>query len=574
MNTEVLNIIREQSKKALAARLGEGSQDNFQKHVLVCGGTGCHSSGCQKVYDKMEETLKATGLDESIKLIQTGCMGACQLGPVVMVYPGEYHYCHVGEDDVSEIVEKHLKNDELVERLFYTNNDGELQPTMSEMDFYRRQQKIALRNCGKIDPTSFEEYLAVDGFKALEKVLTSMKPQEVIDVIKASGLRGRGGAGFPTGVKWQFMADNESDEKYVICNGDEGDPGAFMDNAILTGDPFSIIEAMTICGYATGATKGYAYIRLEYPLAIKNFRLALEACRKNGLLGENILDSGFSFDIEVREGAGAFVCGEETALMASIEGKRGEPRPRPPFPAASGLYGKPSNINNVETWANVCPIILNGPEWYANIGVGKSKGTKVFALAGKIVNAGLVEVPMGISLKEVVEEIGGGIADGKAFKAAQTGGPSGGCIPIDYYETSLDYETLAELGSIVGSGGLIITDEDTCMVDLAKFYLTFTQEESCGKCTSCRIGTKRMLEIMDRITKGLGTEEDLALLEELAYIVQQTALCGLGQTAPNPIVSTLQYYRDEYLAHIIDKECPAGVCDIKVKKKAAKKITA
>ncbi|MBO8136526.1 MAG: NAD(P)H-dependent oxidoreductase subunit E [Desulfotomaculum sp.] len=568
MTFQELEEIRSKAKKALAVRLGGEPTDEYKYHVLVCGGTGCHSSGCQDVADALEKAVEAAGLKNTVKLIQTGCMGACQLGPVVMVYPGAYHYCNVKPEDVTDIVNDHLKNDKFVERLCYRTPDGELQPTIKEMDFFKKQHKIALRNCGIIDPVSLEEYIGMDGYAALAKVLKEMSPQEVIEEVKKSGLRGRGGAGFPTGLKWQFMADQKADQKYVICNGDEGDPGAFMDNAVLTGDPYSVIEAMTICGYATGATKGYAYIRLEYPLAIKNFRKALEVCREKGLLGNNIMGTDFSFDIEIREGAGAFVCGEETALMASTEGKRGEPRPRPPFPAQSGLFGKPSNINNVETWANICPIILKGADWYASIGVGKSKGTKVFALAGKVVNTGLVEVPMGISLREVVEEIGGGIASGKKFKAAQTGGPSGGCIPADHFDTSLDYETLASLGSIVGSGGLIITDEDTCMVDLAKFYLGFTQDESCGKCTPCRIGTKRMLEILNRISRGLGREGDIELLEELAYMIKQSALCGLGQTAPNPVLSTLKYFREEYEAHIKEKTCPAGVCKIRGAKKA------
>ncbi|MTI79749.1 MAG: NADH-quinone oxidoreductase subunit F [Firmicutes bacterium] len=568
MTYQDLEEIRSKAKEKLAARLGKDPADEFKYHVLVCGGTGCHSSGCQAVADTMEKALNDEGLANSTKLIQTGCMGACQLGPVVMVYPGAYHYCNVQPEDIADIVNDHLKNDKFVERLCYRNGKGELQATMPEMDFFKKQHKIALRNCGLVDPVSLDEYVGMDGFAALSKALKEMKPQQVIDEVKNSGLRGRGGAGFPTGVKWQFMADQEADQKYVICNGDEGDPGAFMDNAVLTGDPYSVIEAMTLCGYATGASKGYAYIRLEYPLAIQNFKKALEVCREKGLLGEKILDSDFSFDIEIREGAGAFVCGEETALMASTEGKRGEPRPRPPFPAVSGLFGKPSNINNVETWANICPIVLKGADWYSGIGVGKSKGTKVFALAGMIANSGLVEVPMGTKLRDVVEEIGGGIPDGKKFKAAQTGGPSGGCIPAEHFDTSLDYENLASLGSIVGSGGLIITDEDTCMVDLAKFYLGFTQDESCGKCTPCRIGTKRMLEILNRISKGLGRDGDIELLEELAYMIKQSALCGLGQTSPNPILSTLKYYRDEYEAHIKDKTCPAGVCKIRGAKKA------
>ncbi|WP_031516079.1 NuoF family protein [Desulfofalx alkaliphila] len=568
MTFQELENIRKSAKEALAVRLGGAPTDEYKYHVLVCGGTGCHSTGCQAVAEELEKAIADSGLKNSVKLLQTGCMGACQLGPVVMVYPGAYHYCSVQPGDIADIVNDHLKNDKIVERLCYRNAAGELQATLPEMDFFKKQHKISLRNCGLIDPVSFEEYLAVDGFAALAKVLNEMTPQQVIDEIKNSGLRGRGGAGFPTGLKWQFMADQEADQKYVICNGDEGDPGAFMDNAVLTGDPYSVIEAMAICGYATGASKGYAYIRLEYPLAIKNFKKALEVSYEKGMLGKNIMGTDFSFDIEIREGAGAFVCGEETALMASTEGKRGEPRPRPPFPAVSGLFGKPSTINNVETWANICPIILKGAEWYAGIGVGKSKGTKVFALAGKVVNSGLVEVPMGITLREVVEEIGGGIADGKQFKAAQTGGPSGGCIPADHLDASLDYETLASLGSIVGSGGLIVVDESTCMVDLAKFYLGFTQEESCGKCTPCRLGTKRMLEIIERITKGLGREGDIELLEELAYNIKQSALCGLGQTAPNPVLSTLKYYRHEYEAHIKDKTCPVGVCKIRGAKRA------
>ncbi|AEF94085.1 NADH dehydrogenase (quinone) [Desulfotomaculum nigrificans CO-1-SRB] len=560
MNFAELELLRATARESIKLRLGEEPSDNFKYHVLVCGGTGCISIGCQNTLQAMQKAIEDHGLQETVKLVVTGCMGTCEMGPVITVFPEGYYYCRVKPEDVEEIVTSHLKEGKFVERLCYHAADGTVQPKKSDMVFFKKQKRNALRNCGLINQTSIEEYIAMDGYKALAKVLQEMTPQQVVDEVKKSGLRGRGGAGFPTGMKWQFVLDQKADQKYVVVNGDEGDPGAFMDRSVLEDDPYSVIEAMTIGGYAVGASKGYAYIRLEYPRAIDHFTKALARAREVGLLGNNILGTDFSFDIEIRVGAGAFVCGEETALLASIEGRRGEPRPRPPFPAVSGLFGKPTLINNVETWANICPIIIKGGDWYATMGTEKSKGTKVFTLAGKINNTGLVEVPLGITLREIVEDIGGGVPGGKAFKAAQTGGPSGGCIPAAYLDTPIDYENLAALGSIVGSGGMIIVDEGTCMVDLAKFYLGFTQDESCGKCTPCRIGTKRMLEILERITKGVGKEEDIELLIELANSIKASALCGLGQTAPNPILSTLRYFRDEYEAHVKDKTCPAGVC--------------
>ncbi|GAB6181125.1 NADH-quinone oxidoreductase subunit NuoF [Desulfotomaculum defluvii] len=560
MNFTELELLRATAKETIKLRLGEEPSDNYKYHVLVCGGTGCISVGCKNTLESLQESIAKHGLQDEVKVVVTGCMGTCEMGPVITVFPEGYYYCRVQPEDTDEIVTSHLKNGKYVERLCYHAADGSVHARKSDMTFFKKQKRNALRNCGLINQTSIEEYIAMDGFKALAKVLKGMTQQQVVDEIKKSGLRGRGGAGFPTGVKWQFVLDQNADQKYIVCNGDEGDPGAFMDRSVLEDDPFSVIEAMTIGGFAVGATKGFAYIRLEYPRAIDHFNRALERAREVGLLGNNILETDFSFDIEIRVGAGAFVCGEETALLASIEGRRGEPRPRPPFPAVSGLFNKPTVINNVESWASICPIINNGSEWYAAMGTEKSKGTKVFTLAGKITNTGLVEIPLGLTLREMVEDIGGGVPNGKAFKAAQTGGPSGGCIPADYLDTPIDYENLAALGSIVGSGGMIIVDEDTCMVDLAKFYLGFTQDESCGKCTPCRIGTKRMLEILERITKGLGKEEDLDLLIELANSVKASALCGLGQTAPNPILSTLRYFRHEFEAHIKDKTCPAGVC--------------
>lgn len=536
--------------------------DFARAHVLVCGGTGCTSSGSTVIIDEFEKSLKENGLDKEVKVIKTGCFGLCALGPVVVVYPEGSFYSMVKPEDVEEIVTEHLLKGRIVKRLLYDETvEDDTIKSLNEVDFYKKQLRIALRNCGVIDPENIEEYIATDGYKALGKVLTEMKPAEVIEVIKASGLRGRGGAGFPTGLKWMFTANADgANGKYVACNADEGDPGAFMDRSVLEGDPHTVIEAMAIAAYAVGADQGYIYIRAEYPIAVKRLQIAIDQAKEYGLLGKNIFGTDFNFDLELRLGAGAFVCGEETALMTSIEGHRGEPRPRPPFPANKGLWQKPTLLNNVETYANITQIILNGAEWFNKIGTEKSKGTKVFALGGKIKNTGLVEIPMGTTLREIVEEIGGGIPNGKKFKAAQTGGPSGGCIPASLIDTPIDYDSLIAIGSMMGSGGLIVMDEDTCMVDIAKFFLEFTVDESCGKCTPCRVGTKRMLEILDKITKGKGTLEDIDKLEELAEAIKTTALCGLGQTAPNPVLSTLHYFRDEYVAHVTEKKCPAGVC--------------
>ena len=529
--------------------------------VLICGGTGCSSSGSAKIKDKMEAEIKAQGLENEVKVVVTGCFGLCALGPIMIVYPEGTFYSRVTENDVPEIVSEHLLKGRIVKHLAYdeTVKADEIL-SLNETAFYKKQKRIALRNCGVINPENIDEYIGTDGYQALGKVLTEMQPQEVIDVIKASGIRGRGGAGFPTGMKWQFAANQPAGKKFVCCNADEGDPGAFMDRSILEGDPHALIEAMAIAGYAIGSDQGYVYVRAEYPIAVKRLEIALKQAREYGLLGKDIFGTGFNFDIELRLGAGAFVCGEETALMTSIEGKRGEPRPRPPFPAVKGLYGRPSILNNVETYANIAQIILNGPDWFKSMGTEKSSGTKVFALGGKIKNTGLVEVPMGTTLREIIYEIGGGIPNGKKFKAAQTGGPSGGCIPEKHLDTPIDFENLAAIGSIMGSGGLIVMDEDNCMVDIAKFFLEFTVDESCGKCTPCRVGTVRMLEILDKITSGNGTLEDIDKLEELCHYVKSASLCGLGQTAPNPVLSTLQYFRDEYVAHVVDKKCPAGVC--------------
>lgn len=537
--------------------------DIARGHVLVCGGTGCTSSGSENIIKEMEEQLRKNGLDKEIKVVKTGCFGLCALGPIMIVYPEGAFYSRVQVEDVKEIVEEHLLKGRIVKRLLYdeTIHEGSDEiKSLNEVDFYKKQMRVALRNCGVINPEVIDEYIAFDGYKALGKVLTEMTPEEVIQTIKDSGLRGRGGGGFPTGMKWDFTAKAQGDQKYVACNADEGDPGAFMDRSILEGDPHSIIEAMAIAGYAVGADQGYIYIRAEYPIAVKRLQIAIDQAKEYGLLGENIFETGFNFNLELRLGAGAFVCGEETALLTSIEGKRGEPRPRPPFPAVKGLWGKPTLLNNVETYANVCQIILNGADWFASIGTEKSKGTKVFALGGKINNTGLVEIPMGTTLREIVEDIGGGIPNGKKFKAAQTGGPSGGCIPASLMDTPIDYDSLISIGSMMGSGGLIVMDEDNCMVDIAKFFLEFTVDESCGKCTPCRIGTKRLYEILDKITKGKGTMEDLDRLEELCESIKAGSLCGLGQTAPNPVLSTLRYFRDEYVAHVRDKVCPAGVC--------------
>ncbi|MBE6623778.1 MAG: NADH-quinone oxidoreductase subunit NuoF [Ruminococcaceae bacterium] len=539
----------------------------IRSHVLVCGGTGCTSSGSVAIREKLAEELKVMGLDEEVKIVQTGCFGLCALGPIMIIYPEGTFYSRVTTDDIHEIVEEHLLKGRIVERLVYNDKADseeaeEGHSSLNDTAFYKKQQRIALRNCGVINPESIDEYIARDGYFALAKALKEMTPDDVINTVLASGLRGRGGAGFPTGRKWQLAKDLVQDggQKYVACNADEGDPGAFMDRSVLEGDPHAVLEAMAIAGYAIGASQGFIYVRAEYPIAIHRLEIAIKQAREYGLLGKDIFGTGFDFDIELRFGAGAFVCGEETALMTSIEGKRGEPKPRPPFPAVKGLFDRPTVLNNVETYANICQIILNGPEWFASIGTEKSKGTKVFALGGKIVNTGLVEVPMGTTLREVVEEIGGGIPNGKKFKAAQTGGPSGGCIPASLIDTPIDYDSLLSIGSMMGSGGLIVMDESTCMVDIARFFLDFTVDESCGKCTPCRIGTKRLLELLDKIIAGNGEMEDIDKLEELCYHIKSTALCGLGQTAPNPVLSTLRYFRDEYVAHVRDKKCPAGVC--------------
>ena len=533
----------------------------YRSHVLVCGGTGCTSSGSQKIMEKLKEELAKQGLTDEVAVVQTGCHGLCALGPIMIVYPDAAFYSMVKEEDIPEIVSEHLLKGRVVKRLLYQET---VTPAgvkaLIDTDFYKKQHRIALRNCGIINPESIEEYIGTGGYEALGKVLTEMTPDDVIQTLLDSGLRGRGGGGFPTGLKWKLAKQNDADQKYVCCNADEGDPGAFMDRSILEGDPHAVLEAMAIAGYAIGASQGYIYVRAEYPIAVERLKIAIQQARDMELLGKDIFGTGFNFDIDLRLGAGAFVCGEETALMTSIEGNRGEPRPRPPFPAQKGLFGKPTILNNVETYANIPQIILNGPEWFASMGTEKSKGTKVFALGGKIHNTGLVEIPMGTTLREVIEEIGGGIPGGKKFKAAQTGGPSGGCIPAEHFDIPIDYDNLISIGSMMGSGGLIVMDETDCMVDIAKFFLEFTVEESCGKCTPCRVGTKRMLEILTKITKGQATMEDLDKLEELCYYVKENSACGLGQTAPNPVLSTLRYFRDEYEAHIKEKRCPAGVC--------------
>ena len=532
-----------------------------RSHVLICGGTGCTSSHSPEIREAMERELIANGLADEVKVVQTGCFGLCALGPIMIVYPEGTFYSKVEVSDIPEIVSEHLVKGRIVKRLVYNEtlkDDSVI--SLSETGFYKKQKRVALRNCGVINPEVIDEYIGTRGYEALGKVLTEMKPQDVINTLLESGLRGRGGGGFPTGRKWQFAADQVADQKYVVCNADEGDPGAFMDRSILEGDPHALLEAMTIAGYAIGATEGYIYVRAEYPIAVDRLKIAIEQSREYGLLGDNILGTGFKFDINLRLGAGAFVCGEETALLTSIEGKRGEPRPRPPFPAVKGLFGKPTIINNVETYANIPQIILNGADWFASMGTEKSKGTKVFALGGKIQNTGLVEIPMGTTLREVVEEIGGGVPNGKKFKAAQTGGPSGGCIPASLIDTPIDYDNLLAIGSMMGSGGLIVMDEDNCMVDIAKFFLEFTVDESCGKCTPCRVGTRRLLEILEKITSGKGTLADIDKLEALCYYIKENSLCGLGQTAPNPVLSTLKFFRDEYVAHVVDKVCPAGVC--------------
>ena len=541
----------------------------IRSHVLVCGGTGCTSSGSPKIQAAFETEIKKLGLAEEVKVVQTGCFGLCALGPVVIVYPDGTFYSNVTVEDVAEIASEHLLKGRIVERLVYNDTGDtdakagaeEAHASLGDTIFYKSQKRVALRNCGVINPENIDEYIAMDGYAALGKVLTEMTPDEVIQTILDSGLRGRGGAGFPTGLKWKFASGNRGNvQKYVCCNADEGDPGAFMDRSILEGDPHALIEAMAIAGYAIGANQGYVYVRAEYPIAVNRLQIAIDQAKEYGLLGNNIFGSDFSFDLGIRLGAGAFVCGEETALMTSIEGKRGEPRPRPPFPAVKGLFDRPTVLNNVETYANIPQIILNGVDWFRSMGTEKSKGTKVFALGGKIKNTGLVEVPMGTTLRQIIEEIGGGIPNGKKFKAAQTGGPSGGCIPAHLIDTPIDYDNLLEIGSMMGSGGLIVMDEDNCMVDIARFFLDFTVDESCGKCTPCRVGTKRLLELLDKIISGKGELEDLDKLEELSNYIKSASLCGLGQTAPNPVLSTLRYFRDEYIAHIVDKKCPAGVC--------------
>lgn len=537
----------------------------IRSQVLICGGTGCTSSGSAVLIEEFENRIQENGLTDEVKIVRTGCFGLCALGPVVIVYPDGTFYSRVQKEDVAEIVTEHLLKGRIVERLVYSDVDEAVKEeaahvSLSDTTFYKSQKRVALRNCGVINPESIEEYIAMDGYAALGKALTEMTPEEVIKCVMDSGLRGRGGGGFPTGKKWSFTAANKADQKYVVCNADEGDPGAFMDRSVLEGDPHCVVEAMAICGYATGATEGYIYVRAEYPIAVARLKIAIEQAREYGLLGKNIFDSGFDFDLHVRLGAGAFVCGEETALMTSIEGNRGEPRPRPPYPAVKGLFGKPTTENNVETFANIPQIILKGADWFASMGTEKSKGTKVFALGGKINNTGLVEVPMGTTLREVIEKIGGGIPNGKKFKAAQTGGPSGGCIPASLMDTPIDYDNLTAIGCMMGSGGLIVMDEDNCMVDIAKFFLNFTVDESCGKCTPCRVGTKRLLEILDKITSGKGTLEDIDKLEDLCYYIKNNSLCGLGQTAPNPVLATLKFFREEYIAHVVDKKCPAGVC--------------
>ena len=538
----------------------------YRAHVLVCRGTGCTASGAPGVMKAFKEELAKKGLDREVMLVETGCHGMCEMGPVVVVYPEGAFYCRVTPEDVPEIVEEHLYKGRIVQRLLYTvPEDMEKVPYYKDIPFYSKQHRIVLSNCGYIDPENIEEYIARDGYMALGKALLEMTPEEVLEEVKKSGLRGRGGAGFPTGLKWEFAKKASGDKKYVICNADEGDPGAFMDRSTLEGDPHSVIEGMTIGAYVIGADEGYIYCRAEYPLAIKRLKIAIAQAEEMGLLGDHIMGTNFSFHLHLKEGAGAFVCGEETALMASIEGRRGMPRPRPPFPAQHGLWGKPTNINNVETWANVPRIILNGADWFASMGTEKSKGTKIFALTGKITNTGLIEVPMGITIREIIYELGGGILNGKEFKAVQIGGPSGGCLTKEHLDLPIDYESLTAAGAIMGSGGLVVMDEDTCMVDVAKFFLEFTQRESCGKCVPCREGTKQMLLMLQKICNGEGTMDDLSKLEELAHMVKETSLCGLGQTAPNPVITTIRYFRDEYVAHIKDKRCPAKICPALIK---------
>ena len=553
-----IESIRKKKREELDLRVNLKS-DAIEKHILVCRGTGCTSSKSPKIIENFRKIIEEKGI-KNVRVVQTGCFGLCAKGPIVIIRPEETFYAHVTPEDCEEIIESHICQGKKVERLLCKDVNGEIVKKLDDLNFYKKQKRIALKNCGVIDPEQIDEYIAFDGYKALEKVLTSMKPDEVIDVISKSGLRGRGGAGFPTGKKWSFAKNEKSDQKYVICNADEGDPGAFMDRSILEGDPNCVLEAMAIAGYAIGANQGYIYVRAEYPIAVDRLKIAINQAREYGLLGKNIFNSGFDFDIDIRLGAGAFVCGEETALLESIEGKRGQPRVKPPYPASQGLFGKPTIINNVETLANVTKIILNGAEWFASIGTENSKGTKVFALGGNVNNVGLVEVPMGTTLREIVFDIGGGIPNGRKFKAAQTGGPSGGCIPAEHLDTPIDYESLSSIGSMMGSGGLIVMDDSKCMVDIARFYLDFTVSESCGKCTPCRIGTKRMLEILTRMCEGKGEADDLYKLELLANSIKKSAICGLGQTAPNPVLSTMKYFKDEYIEHVSYNMCRAGQC--------------
>ena len=562
---EEIHKIREEKRKELDLRVNTKA-DTREKHILVCHGTGCTSSKSPEILENFRRILKEKNIT-NVRVIKTGCFGLCAKGPIVIIRPEDTFYALVTPEDCEEIIDTHIVKGERVERLLCKDIDGTVVNSLDELNFYKKQKRIALKNCGVVNPEEIDEYIAFDGYKALEKVLKEMTQDEVIDVIKDSGLRGRGGAGFPTGKKWELTKASVGDQKYVVCNADEGDPGAFMDRSILEGDPHSVLEAMTIAGYAIGANKGYIYVRAEYPIAVQRLKIAIDQARDYGLLGKNIFDTDFSFDIEIRLGAGAFVCGEETALLESIEGKRGQPRVKPPYPAQSGLWGKPTLINNVETYANIAQIILNGAKWYSSIGTETSKGTKVFALGGNVNNIGLVEVPMGTTLREIIYDIGGGIPNGREFKAAQTGGPSGGCIPKEHLDTPIDYESLKQIGSMMGSGGLIVMDDTKCMVALAKFYLDFTVSESCGKCTPCRIGTKRMLEILERLCNGEGEELDLYKLEKLAANIQKSSVCGLGQTAPNPVVSTMKYFREEFREHAIQKECRTLEC------KAMAKIT-
>ena len=555
---EEINQIRKEKRAELDLRVNTKS-DTREKHILVCHGTGCTSSKSPEILKRFRKILKEKNI-ENVRVIQTGCFGLCAKGPIVIIRPEDTFYAMVKPEDCEEIIEKHIQNGEVVERLLCKDIDGTKVQKLDELSFYKKQKRIALKNCGVINPEEIDEYIAFDGYKALERVLIEMTPEEVIEIIKKSGLRGRGGAGFPTGKKWELTRNSESTQKYVVCNADEGDPGAFMDRSILEGDPHSVLEAMAIAAYAIGANQGYIYVRAEYPIAVHRFQVAIDQAREYGILGKNIFGTKFDFDVDIRLGAGAFVCGEETALLESIEGKRGQPRVKPPYPAQSGLWGKPTLINNVETYANIAQIILKGAEWYSSIGTETSKGTKVFALGGNVNNIGLVEVPMGTTLREIVYDIGGGIPNGREFKAAQTGGPSGGCIPKEHLDTPIDYESLKEIGSMMGSGGLIVMDDTKCMVCLAKFYLEFTVSESCGKCTPCRIGTKRMLELLTKLCDGEGSELDIYKLEKLAVNIQKASICGLGQSAPNPVISTLKYFREEFREHAIQKECRALEC--------------